>query len=34
MNGMTVKDVQFVDFPYPDDWYDDPEMLTPMVNPI
>jgi len=33
MNGMTVKDVKLVDFPYPDDWYDDPEMLTPMVNP-
>ena len=33
MNGMTVKDVQLVDFPYPDDWYDDPEMLMPMVNP-
>ncbi len=33
MNGMTVKDVQLVDFPYPDDWYDDPGMLTPMVNP-
>ncbi len=33
MNGMTEKDIQLVDFPYPDDWYDDPEMLTPMVNP-
>ena len=33
MNGMTEKDVRLVDFPYPDDWYDDPEMLTPMVNP-
>ena len=33
MNGMTVKDIKLVDFPYPDDWYDDPEMLTPMVNP-
>jgi ABC-type nitrate/sulfonate/bicarbonate transport system substrate-binding protein len=33
MNGMTEKDVKLVDFPYPDDWYDDPDMLTPMVNP-
>ena len=33
MNGMTEKDVQLVDFPYPDDWYDDPKMLEPMVNP-
>jgi ABC-type nitrate/sulfonate/bicarbonate transport system substrate-binding protein len=33
MSGMTVKDVQLVDFPYPDDWYDDPAMLKPMINP-
>jgi ABC-type nitrate/sulfonate/bicarbonate transport system substrate-binding protein len=33
LNGMTVKDVQLVDFPYPDDWYDDPAMLKPMINP-
>ena len=33
MNGMTEKDVQLVEFPYPDDWYDDPEMLEPMENP-
>src|SRR5210317_1663834 len=33
MNGMTEKDVQLVDFPYPDDWYDDPKMLVPMYNP-
>jgi ABC-type nitrate/sulfonate/bicarbonate transport system substrate-binding protein len=33
MNDMTERDVQLVDFPYPDDWYDDPEMLMPMVNP-
>jgi ABC-type nitrate/sulfonate/bicarbonate transport system substrate-binding protein len=33
MNGMTAKDVQLVDFPYPDDWYDDPAMLKPMINP-
>jgi ABC-type nitrate/sulfonate/bicarbonate transport system substrate-binding protein len=25
--------VEIVDFPYPDDWYDKPEMLTPMENP-
>ena len=33
VNGMTVKDVKLVDFPYPDDWYDDPKMLFPMHNP-
>jgi len=33
MNDMTEKDVKLVDFPYPDDWYDNPEMLVPMVNP-
>jgi len=33
MNDMTEKDIQLVDFPYPDDWYDDPDMLVPMVNP-
>jgi len=33
LNGMTMNDVQVVDFPYPDDWYDKPEMLTPMENP-
>ena len=33
MNDMTRDDVEIVDFPYPDDWYDKPEMLTPMENP-
>jgi ABC-type nitrate/sulfonate/bicarbonate transport system substrate-binding protein len=33
LNGMSEKDVQIVEFPYPDDWYDDPKMLEPMVNP-
>ena len=33
MNGMTMDDVQIVEFPYPDDWYDNPEMLDPMENP-
>ena len=33
MNGMTEKDVQLVDFPYADDWYEDPKMLEPMYNP-
>ena len=33
LNDMTMKDVQIVEFPYPDDWYDKPEMLTPMENP-
>jgi ABC-type nitrate/sulfonate/bicarbonate transport system substrate-binding protein len=33
LNGMTRKDVQIVDFPYADDWYNDPKMLDPMENP-
>ena len=33
MNGMTRDDVEIVEFPYPDDWYDEPEMLAPMNNP-
>jgi len=32
MNGMTRKDVQIVEFPYADDWYNNPEMLDPMDN--
>ncbi|MEE4257867.1 MAG: hypothetical protein V2I47_12580 [Bacteroidales bacterium] len=34
MNGMTREDVEIVEFPYPDDWYDVPEMMgPPMENP-
>jgi ABC-type nitrate/sulfonate/bicarbonate transport system substrate-binding protein len=34
MNDMTRDDVEIVEFPYPDDWYDKPEMLAvPMNNP-
>jgi ABC-type nitrate/sulfonate/bicarbonate transport system substrate-binding protein len=33
MNGMTMDDVQIVEFPYADDWYNDPKMLTPIENP-
>jgi ABC-type nitrate/sulfonate/bicarbonate transport system substrate-binding protein len=33
MNGMTRDDVQIVEFPYADDWYNDPKMLDPMENP-
>jgi ABC-type nitrate/sulfonate/bicarbonate transport system substrate-binding protein len=33
LNDMTREDVEIVEFPYPDDWYDKPEMLTPMENP-
>ena len=33
MNGMTVSDVEIVEFPYPDDWYDNPAMLEPLYNP-
>ena len=34
MNGMTRKDVEIVEFPYADDWYNDPKMAGPvMENP-
>ena len=33
LNDMTRDDVEIVEFPYPDDWYDKPEMLEPMDNP-
>jgi len=34
VNGMTRADVEIVEFPYPDDWYDVPEMMGPeMENP-
>lgn len=31
-NDMTVDDVEIVGFPYPDDWYDKPEMLQVNMN--
>lgn len=33
INGMTRKDVEIVEFPYADDWYNNPSMLDPMENP-
>jgi ABC-type nitrate/sulfonate/bicarbonate transport system substrate-binding protein len=33
LNGMTRADVEIVEFPYPDDWYNDPKMMDPMENP-
>lgn len=34
LNGMTRADVEIVEFPYADDWYDVPEMVgPPMENP-
>ena len=33
MNDMTRADVEIVEFPYADDWYNDPSMLAPMENP-
>jgi len=34
MNGMTRDDVEIVEFPYADDWYNDPAMVGPtMENP-
>lgn len=34
LNGMTRDDVEIVEFPYDDDWYDKPDMMgPPMENP-
>ncbi len=33
LNDMTRDDVEIVEFPYPDDWYDNPAMLAPLENP-
>ncbi len=32
IHGMTMDDVEIVEFPYPDDWYDKPEMLQVEMN--
>lgn len=32
MIGMTMKDIELVEFSYADDWYNDPRMLEPLVN--
>jgi ABC-type nitrate/sulfonate/bicarbonate transport system substrate-binding protein len=32
MNGMTRKDVEIVEFPYPDDWYNNPDMVGPPIE--
>jgi ABC-type nitrate/sulfonate/bicarbonate transport system substrate-binding protein len=32
MNGLTMKDVEIVEFPYADDWYNNPEMVGPPIE--
>jgi ABC-type nitrate/sulfonate/bicarbonate transport system substrate-binding protein len=32
LNDLTRKDVQIVEFPYADDWYDKPEMIGPPMD--
>ena len=32
LNDMTMDDIELVEFPYPDDWYDKPEMLQRRMN--
>ena len=32
IHGLTMDDVELVEFPYPDDWYDKPEMLQVTMN--
>ena len=32
LNDMTMDDIELVEFPYPDDWYDKPEMLQVCMN--
>jgi ABC-type nitrate/sulfonate/bicarbonate transport system substrate-binding protein len=33
LNDMTMDDIQLVEFPYADDWYNDPKLLEPLINP-
>jgi ABC-type nitrate/sulfonate/bicarbonate transport system substrate-binding protein len=33
LNDMTMDDIQLVEFPYADDWYNNPKMLEPLYNP-
>lgn len=32
VNGMTMDDVEIVEFPYADDWYGNPEMVGPPIE--
>ena len=32
INGMTMQDIELVEFPYADDWYNDPKMMGPELN--
>ena len=32
LHDMTMDDIELVEFPYPDDWYDKPEMLEFQMN--
>ena len=32
MNGMTMDDIELVEFPYADDWYNDPKMVGPEME--
>jgi ABC-type nitrate/sulfonate/bicarbonate transport system substrate-binding protein len=32
LNGMNMEEAQIVEFPYPDDWYDKPEMVGPPMD--
>ncbi len=34
MNGMTMDDIQLVEFPYADDWYNDPAMMDRNHGPL
>jgi len=32
LNGMTMDDIELVEFPYADDWYNDPAMVGPPMD--
>ncbi len=34
LHDMTMDDIELVEFPYPDDWYDKPEMLQADEQPV
>ena len=32
LNDMTMDDIELVEFPYADDWYDNPALMGPPIN--
>lgn len=32
LNDMAMDDIELVEFPYADDWYNDPKMMEPLIS--